>query len=132
MSRKMVAIIIGKTVIDGEFREALFANPDKVLAGYDLTEQERASFKTIAAEDLEAFAGTLDERLCKAILAILAPRAQLPSKAPASAPACAPMPPDTSMPPGVPLPCPPPPEASPGLPPPQGPWPPLPAPKSGD
>jgi hypothetical protein len=61
MSKEAVEAIIGKAVLDTEFREALFANPDEVLAGYDLSEEEVAALKAIDAEAMESFAGTLDE-----------------------------------------------------------------------
>lgn len=66
MSREAVESIIGKAVVDHKFREALFANPDEALAGYELTEMELTALKAIDAETLESFAGTLDERISKA------------------------------------------------------------------
>ena len=65
MSKEAVEAIIGKAVLDGEFREALFANPEEVLAGYDLTEEEVAGLRAIDFETMESFAGTLDERISK-------------------------------------------------------------------
>ncbi len=66
MSREAVERIIGKAVMDAEFREALLADPAKALAGYDLTEEEMAGLKELAdAESLNAMAGTLDERVSK-------------------------------------------------------------------
>jgi hypothetical protein len=69
MSREALEAIIGKAVLDTEFREALFANPDEVLAGYDLSEEEVAALKAIDAEAMESFAGTLDEAFSKLIIA---------------------------------------------------------------
>jgi hypothetical protein len=66
MSREAVETIIGKAVLDDEFREALFANPERALEGYDLTEEEVAALKGIDAETMDALAGTLDERISKA------------------------------------------------------------------
>jgi len=66
MSKEAVEAIIGKAVVDSEFRETLFANPDEVLAGYELTEVEIAALKAVDAETMESFAGTLDERISKA------------------------------------------------------------------
>lgn len=65
MSKEAVEAIIGKAVLDGEFREALFADPEKVLAEYDLTEEEVAGLRAIDFETMESFAGTLDERISK-------------------------------------------------------------------
>jgi hypothetical protein len=65
MSQETVEAIIGKAVLDAEFREALLANPDEALAGYDLTEEELAGLKELDAESLNAMAGSLDERVSK-------------------------------------------------------------------
>jgi hypothetical protein len=69
MSKEAVEAIIGKAVTDSEFREALFADPDKALEGFELTEQEVAALKAIDAETMESFAGALDERISKALMA---------------------------------------------------------------
>jgi hypothetical protein len=69
MSKESVQAIIGKAVLDNEFREVLFANPDQALAGYELTEVEVAALKAIDAETMESFAGTLYERISKALIA---------------------------------------------------------------
>lgn len=53
-------------VTDGEFRRMFFAEPDKALSGYDLTEDEIAALKATDTESLETFVGTLDERISKA------------------------------------------------------------------
>ena len=68
MSKEAVQAVIGKAVTDSKFREALFANPDKALAGYDLTEDEIAALKKIDAETMESLAGSLDERISKAFI----------------------------------------------------------------
>ena len=65
MSRETVEAIIGKAVLDSEFREALFADPDQALEGYDLTDEEVAGLKIIDSETMESLAGTLDERISK-------------------------------------------------------------------
>jgi hypothetical protein len=65
MSREAVEAVIGKAVLDSEFREALFASPEEALAGFDLTDEEVAGLKTIDAETMETLAGTLDERISK-------------------------------------------------------------------
>jgi hypothetical protein len=68
MSREAVQVVIGKAVTDSKFREALFANPEKALTGYDLTQDEIAALKTIDAESMESLAGSLDERISKAFI----------------------------------------------------------------
>ena len=73
MSREAVEAIIGKAVLDSDFREELFANPEEVLAGYDLSEEEVAALKAIDAETMESFAGTLDERISKLVAGFIEP-----------------------------------------------------------
>jgi hypothetical protein len=68
MSKQAVQEVIGKAVTDSEFRNALFANPDEALAGYELTDAEVASLKSIDSETMESFAGSLDERISKALV----------------------------------------------------------------
>ena len=68
MSQKAVQAIIGKAVLDSEYRQALFADPETALEGYDLTEQEVATLKGIDSETMESLAGTLDERISKAVM----------------------------------------------------------------
>jgi hypothetical protein len=68
MSKESVEAVIGKAVLDSEFREALFADPEEVLAGYELSEEESAVLRAIDFETMESFAGTLDERISKVSL----------------------------------------------------------------
>ena len=68
MSQEAVQAVIGKAVLDSEFREALFADPDEALEGYELTEEEVAALKSIDAETIESFAGSLDERISKVFI----------------------------------------------------------------
>ena len=70
MSKEAVEAVIGKAVLDSGFREALFANPEEVLAEYDLTEEEVAALRAIDFETMESFAGTLDERISKSVTAV--------------------------------------------------------------
>jgi hypothetical protein len=69
MSKEAVQAVIGKAVTESEFRELLFANPDEALEGYELTEEEMAALKAIDAETMESFAGDLDERISRALMA---------------------------------------------------------------
>ena len=65
MSQKTVEWIIGKIVLDAGFREALLADPDQVLAGFDLTESEKASIKRLDSETMELLAHTLAVRVSR-------------------------------------------------------------------
>jgi hypothetical protein len=68
MSKEALQAVIGKAVMDSEFREALFADPDQALEGYELTEEEVAALKAVDAETMESFAGSLDERISKSLI----------------------------------------------------------------
>jgi len=63
MSREALEAVIGRAVIDEEFRLALFADPDAALAGYELTEDELAALKMMDAESLDACAGKVGRRV---------------------------------------------------------------------
>ena len=63
VSQESVEWVIGKIVLDGRFREALLADPDQALSAFDLTEREKASFKCLDSETMEAVANTLADRL---------------------------------------------------------------------
>ncbi|ABY36519.1 MULTISPECIES: Franean1_4349 family RiPP [Chloroflexus] len=65
MSQSAVEQIIGRAVIDAEFREKLIADARAACAGYDLTDEELEALERLDAESLQSFAGKLDPRLTK-------------------------------------------------------------------
>lgn len=65
MSQDPVSQIIGRAVVDAEFRELLFSNPSQALQGYSLTDDEVDALKNLKQEDLEDFATKLDSRITK-------------------------------------------------------------------
>lgn len=65
MSQEAVSQIIGRAVVDAEFRELLFSNPDQALQGFDLTEDENEVLKNLSQADLEDFSTKLDSRITK-------------------------------------------------------------------
>jgi hypothetical protein len=65
MSQDAVSQIIGRAVIDTEFRNLLFSNPDQALEGIDLTDDEIDALKNLRQEDLEDFSTKLDSRITK-------------------------------------------------------------------
>lgn len=67
MSQQAVESVIGKVVMDAEFRQELLANPDQALAAFDLTETEKAGLKSMDNETMDALAATLDSRTSKYI-----------------------------------------------------------------
>lgn len=59
MSKQAIEAIIGRTVMDHDYRELFFADPNEALAGYELTKKERAALLSVDAETLDAFAERL-------------------------------------------------------------------------
>jgi hypothetical protein len=63
MSREALQGVIGRAIIDEEFRRALFADPEVALAGYALTQGEVAALKRMDAESLDACARSIGRRI---------------------------------------------------------------------
>lgn len=57
MSQRELEAVIGRAILDQEFRMSLFANPTAVLAGYELTQAEMAALRMVDAESLDACGG---------------------------------------------------------------------------
>jgi len=62
MSTEAIESVLGKILLEVEFRLALLADPDQALAGFDLTESEKAELKSMDAETMDVLANTLDSR----------------------------------------------------------------------
>ena len=73
MSKENVEQIIGKAVIDGDYRELLFSEPDKALEGYELTEEESTALKGIEREKLDEVVSEIEERISRAGLSFSSP-----------------------------------------------------------
>jgi hypothetical protein len=52
---------------DSDFRERLFAEPDRVLGRFDLTQAEVAALRTVDAETLDALAGRSEEDIAASL-----------------------------------------------------------------
>jgi len=63
MSRQAMEAIIGRSLMDHDFRELFFADPNQALAGYDLSKEERTALLSVDAETLDAFAERLGVQL---------------------------------------------------------------------
>lgn len=70
MSKEAVEAVIGKAMVESDFRDALFANPDQALAAYDLSDEEAVMLKSIDAESMGEMAGALDERISKSTVGV--------------------------------------------------------------
>jgi hypothetical protein len=66
MSLEAVQTIIGRVVMEPEYRELLFDNPEKALEGYDLSEGEAAALRDIEREKFDQVAGELEGRISRA------------------------------------------------------------------
>ena len=66
MSAEDVKQVIGRAVLDAEYREMLFSDPDSALEDYDLTKEELAGLKNIEREKFDTMAGALEERMSRA------------------------------------------------------------------
>ena len=62
MSKQAMEAIRGRSVLDDSYRHQFFADPNRALAGYDLTKEERAALLSVDAETLDAFAGPVGGR----------------------------------------------------------------------
>lgn len=53
MSAQSVESILTKAMSDAQFADELFADPEKALAGYDLTAEEKAKFQGLTRAQFE-------------------------------------------------------------------------------
>lgn len=63
MSQRELEAVIGRAILDQEFRMSLFANPTAALAGYELSEAEAAALRLVDAESLDACGSGLARRI---------------------------------------------------------------------
>ena len=68
MSKAGVEALTQRAMSDESFRQQLKSNPDAVLAGYDLTSEEKAAIKSGNAMKLRELG--VDERITKSALEI--------------------------------------------------------------
>jgi hypothetical protein len=59
VSRRALEGVIGRAILDAEFRFALFADPDGALAEHELLDSEKSGIRTFDAESIEACASIL-------------------------------------------------------------------------
>ena len=63
MPQQALEAIIGRAMLDEDFRMALFADPDQALVGYRLTKKERMAIANVDAETLDIFSDRLQTLL---------------------------------------------------------------------
>lgn len=54
--------VVSKAVKDSEFRALLLSDPNTALAGYEVTDEERALLTNLTADNFDKFAGELGDR----------------------------------------------------------------------
>jgi hypothetical protein len=62
MSEKSLEQIIGRILLDREFRSLMVSDMDKALMSYDLTEDELKSLKSLEQKDFHRKVTGLDQR----------------------------------------------------------------------
>ena len=65
MSEEQFVEVIGKALLDPQFRKSLVGDPDNTVEGYDLTDEEMQLLKKIKLEALESLGTELEERVSR-------------------------------------------------------------------
>jgi hypothetical protein len=66
MSQEQLIEVVGRAVVDAEFRASLVSEPESAVKEYDLTEEELASLKNIKPEVFGSIGSELEERVSRA------------------------------------------------------------------
>ena len=67
MSQANVEKIVGRLVLDADFRQQMAKDRAAALAHYDLTDGERAGLASLDLAEIESAASMLDERVSKGL-----------------------------------------------------------------
>jgi hypothetical protein len=67
MSLRELEAIIGRAILDQEFRDRLFADRAATLEAYELSEDELAALRKLDVETLDAYGGTLGIRFLQSL-----------------------------------------------------------------
>jgi hypothetical protein len=67
MGESAVEQIIGKMLLNSEFRKLMAADMTQALAGYNLTDDEREGLRNIDLNDFHQSVSGLDERVSKGV-----------------------------------------------------------------
>ena len=62
MSANGVETVLSKAMSDAKFADALFADPEKALAGFDLTGEEKSNLKNLSRAEFDALVAAPEER----------------------------------------------------------------------
>lgn len=76
MSKEVIITVLKRAVEDEAFRASLKSDPDGALAGFDLTEAERAALSKVDDSLFEGPKEELEQRLSRTGLGLLLPAVQ--------------------------------------------------------
>jgi hypothetical protein len=65
MSKSVLEQVMGKMVLDPNFRQQVVSDPSSALEGYDLTSQERDALEQMDLNEFHNTLSPLDERVSK-------------------------------------------------------------------
>lgn len=65
MSEGVVLMLVNRAIKDEAFRQRLLSDPDAALAGFDLTDAENATLRSLNEGNIDDFAGGLGDRTTK-------------------------------------------------------------------
>jgi hypothetical protein len=68
MASQAIQTIIGRAVLEPEFRALLQRDPAAAVTEYHLSDDERATLLAIKPEDFDRLAGDLEKRLSRSVL----------------------------------------------------------------
>jgi len=63
MAKKGVVAVVGRAVVDQQYRERFYKNPMDAMAGYDLTGEEKQVLAGIDRRELDKLAADVNYRL---------------------------------------------------------------------
>ena len=67
MSQTTVEQVVGRMLLEPEFRKLVASDMQKALAGFNLTKEEREGFMNIDLKDFDQTVLGLDERVSKSL-----------------------------------------------------------------
>ncbi len=70
MSQRALHEVIGRAILDDNFRLTLFADPDAALSGYELADDEFIALKKVDAESLEGCSRDIGQRVRLQLLSV--------------------------------------------------------------
>ncbi len=79
MSQQALEAVIGRAIMDEEYRLLLFSDPNAALGDYDLTDAEMTALRSVDAESLDACAHNIGRQVALSFRARRPPHVDLDS-----------------------------------------------------